>query len=110
MLLDDPRSPAAKLLSHADTLTHYQQALQDWIVTAYPEQTDIAKDPGVAFGNALRVANLRNGTLVIHAENAATLTALRYRTNDLLRALQSVSNLECDRIQIKVKPNLPRDE
>ncbi len=55
-------------------------------------------------GDALHVANLRDGTLVIHADNAAALTALRYRVNDLLHSLKSKFGPECSRIDAKVRP------
>lgn len=95
--LIDPRSPAAALLLRAQSLVRYQQALQEWAQSAIPGNS--------VPGDGLHVVNLRDNTLVIHADNAAALTALRYRVNELLRDLQLRFGPECSRIDAKVRPS-----
>lgn len=94
--LIDPRSPAAALLRRAELLSRYQQLLEDW-ASSMPAGTTTLVD-------SLRVVNLRAGTLVIHADNAAALTALRYRLNELSLYLQKHLGTECSRIETRVRP------
>lgn len=88
-LLFGPDSQAAKLLDHAEAMLKYQRALEDWAVE-------------YAIG-ALRVANLREGTLIIHADNGSALTALRFRQTSLLAFLQT-RGYQCTEIEAKVAP------
>ncbi|HZP11021.1 MAG TPA: DciA family protein [Nevskiaceae bacterium] len=59
------------------------------------------------WANALRVANLRGTTLVIHADQAAAATAFRHRHDEVLKALSQKLGLPLQRIELKVRP-LPR--
>lgn len=54
---------------------------------------------------AIRVANVRAGTLVIHADSAAALTALRYRREALLGYLREQYGWPLTRLETRVRPN-----
>ena len=86
-LVSDPRSTIGALMARADALRGYQQALQEWQPSSSPD--------------ALRAVNLRNGTLVIHADNASALTTLRFRQKELLQYLQA-HGYQCSDIEAKV--------
>ncbi len=98
--LIDPCSPTAALLLRAQSLIRYQQALQEWAQSVPPKDS--------VPGTDLHVVNYRDGTLVIHADNAAALIALRFRVNGLLRDLQIRFGHECSRIDAKVRPTTSR--
>lgn len=92
-LVSDLRSTIGVLMARADALLQYQQALQEW-------QSGSPLD-------ALRVVNLRNGILVIHADNASALTTLRFRQKELLQYLQGYG-YQCSDIEAKVAPRPKR--
>ena len=52
---------------------------------------------------AIRVANLRGETLVVYADNAAALTALRYRRDSLLGWLQQ-QGVPVLKLDMRVRP------
>ena len=56
---------------------------------------------------AIRVANLRGDTLVVYADNAAALTALRYRRESLLDWLQQ-QGVPVLKLDLRVRPR-PRE-
>lgn len=56
---------------------------------------------------ALRVVNVRGQTLVVHAESAAALTALRYRREALLAYLREHGRWPLTRLETRVRPALP---
>lgn len=88
-LLFGTDSQAAKLLDHAEAMLQYQRVLEEWAAE-------------YATG-ALRVVNLREGTLIIHADNGSALTALRFRQTSLLAYLQT-RGYQCAEIEAKVAP------
>ena len=94
--LIDPRSPAAALLRRAELLSRYQAVLKDW-ASSMPAGNSSLVD-------SLRVVNLRTGTIVIHAQHAAALTAVRFRLNELLRHFQNHFGTEYSRIDVRVRP------
>lgn len=55
--------------------------------------------------DSIRVANLRDGTLVLFADNAAVATALRYRRESLEIFLRERCGLAIKRIEAKVRPS-----
>lgn len=57
---------------------------------------------------AIRVANLREDTLVVFADRAANATTLRYRRDDLLAYLRERHGLNVDRLEVKVRPGTAR--
>ena len=57
---------------------------------------------------AIRVVNLRGNTLVMHADNAAALTALRYRREQLLGYLREHHQLPLTRLEVRVRPQHPK--
>lgn len=94
-LLFDPDSQPASLLTQAAAMQKYQQALEEW-----------AAGDGTG---ALRVVNLRHGTLVIHADNGLALTNLRFRLNNLLTYLRT-RGYQCAEIEAKVAPRPARGQ
>ncbi|HSW13712.1 MAG TPA: DciA family protein [Solimonas sp.] len=54
----------------------------------------------------IRVANVRDETLVIHAYSAAALIPLRYRKQQLLAWFNDRFQLQCQKIEAKVRPEL----
>lgn len=57
-----------------------------------------------SWATSLRVANFRSGTLVIFADNAATLTTLRFKSDLLIEFLNKEHGLTVERIEAKVRP------
>lgn len=52
----------------------------------------------------IRVANIRDHTVVIHAASASALVPLRYRRQALLTWLNDRFQLECTELEAKVRP------
>lgn len=52
----------------------------------------------------LRVANLRDGSLVIYSSSAAALVPLRHRSAAFLRWLREHHGLDCQRLLLSVRP------
>lgn len=89
-LLTGPGSPAAAMLAQAERLGTYGRALREW-----------SKSHACA---APRAVNLRDGVLVVHVDNAASGTALRFRSSELLGFLQDRLGPDCLRIDVKIRP------
>lgn len=78
------------LLDHARLIADMNRALPSW-----------SPEPWVAL---IRVANVRGETLVIHADSAAALVPLRYRSTALLAWLNRRFSLDCAKMEAKVRP------
>ena len=87
--LDSSESPVLALLRRARSIEEIQLILREW-----------AADP---WSRALRVANARDGIVVVLADSAAAFTKLRYRQQDLLLLLrQKLGNPDL-RLEIKLR-------
>lgn len=78
------------LLDRARLIAELNRVLPSW-----------SADPWVT---QIRVANIREGTLVIHAGSAAVLVQLRYRGQSLLAWCNDRFRLDCSKIEAKVRP------
>lgn len=94
-LLFSHDSQSAALMAQAHVMQKYQRALEEW--------------PAGGGMGALRVVNLRQGTLVIHADNGSALTTLRFHLNDLLTYLRT-RGYQCAEIEAKVAPRPARGQ
>ena len=88
--LDAPDSSVGLLLSRARGLGELQQTLSEW-----------AAEPLARF---LRIANLRDGVVVVHADSAAAFTQLRYRQQELVQVLQERLQDPVLTLQIRMVP------
>lgn len=96
--LSDPHSPAGRILQRALSLDDHQLALEQW-ANSMPATAPLPT-------GSVQIANVRDGTVVVYTANAAVLTALRYRQNELLNALRHACGDTSLQIELKVKPNL----
>ncbi len=87
--LDNPESSIRALLERTRTLADIQQILRDW-----------AAEP---FAHSLRIANTRDGIVVVYADSAAAFTQLRYRQQDLLQVLQRKLGNAALKLEIKMR-------
>lgn len=78
------------LLQRANLIAEINRALPSW-----------SADPWI---RQIHVANVREGTLVLHVESAAALVQLRYRQPALLAWVLDRFSLDCSRIEAKVRP------
>lgn len=53
----------------------------------------------------LRVANIRGQTVVVYSASATALVPLRHRGNAFLRWLKDHHRLDCQRLQLSVRPS-----
>jgi hypothetical protein len=88
--LDRQATQLRQLLARADQLSRIQALLRE-----------LLDEP---WADALRVANLRGTTLILHAENGAIATALRHRQQDLIARLSHRLGHRLDQLEIKVRP------
>lgn len=58
----------------------------------------------------IRIANIRDETVVVFSSSAAALVQLRYRKQSLLDWLNARTGLECARIDARVRPAHPGDD
>jgi hypothetical protein len=79
----------SRLLPHARLL----QRLGNALATTIPGQ----------MAGRVRIANLRQATVIMHADNAAVAAKLRQMTGKLLEQFSRIC-LECNKIEIKVQP------
>jgi len=98
--LSDPHSPAARILQRALTLSDHQLTLEHW-ASSMPATAPFPT-------GSVQIANVRDGVVVIYTANAAVLTALRYRQNELLNVLRHACGNASLQIELKVKPSLGR--
>lgn len=55
----------------------------------------------------LRVANIRGGTLVLYADNAAAALRARLSTQNILKLVNQHHELRCAAVEIKTRPAPP---
>lgn len=89
-LVRQPRSVAG-VLDRAQQLAEINRALHEW-----------CSEPWIAH---VRVANLRDGVLVVFSPSAASLVPLRHRSASLLAFLNQRFALNCRQIEAKVRPD-----
>lgn len=78
------------LLQRVARIEALNRTLQQW-----------TREPWLA---SIRVANLREDTLVVYSENAAALTSLRYRRDALLAWFRDQHGISVNKLQTSVKP------
>jgi hypothetical protein len=83
------------LLSHAHRLAEINHALQH---RQWSDEGWIAQ---------VRVANIRDQTVVLFSASAAALVPLRYRSQELLAWLNQRFGLQCTQLETKVRPGSP---
>ncbi len=93
--LDNPDSPAHELLRRAQRLGEIQRILREIL-------RDWSLEP---LAHSLRTANERDGVLIVYADSAAALTQVRYRRQDLLKALQERLAPAPEKLEIKMRPS-----
>ncbi len=79
-----------RLMEQATRIAELNRALRQW-----------TQEPWL---DSIRLVNVRDDTVVIYASTAAALVPLRYRQQALLAFLQERFNLNCSKIEAKVKP------
>ncbi len=87
--LDHPDSPVHELLQRARRLEETQQVLREW-----------AREP---LSRSLRIANERDGVMVVYADSAAAFTQLRYRQQELLQVLREQLGSPSLKLEIKMR-------
>ncbi len=85
-----PDSPVQGLLTQARRLEAIQKRLRDW-----------AREP---LASSLRIANEREGTVVIYVDSAAAHTQLRYRRQEMLQFLRDGLDNPSLNLEIKMRP------
>lgn len=85
-----PDSPVQDLLRQASRLEGIQKMLRDW-----------AREP---LASSLRIANEREGVVVVYVDSAAAHTQLRYRQQEMLQLLRDGLGNPSLSLQIKMRP------
>lgn len=85
-----PDSPVQGLLKRASRLENIQKMLRDW-----------AREP---LAGSLRVANEREGVVVVYVASATAHTQLRYRQQEMLELLRSGLGNPSLKLEIKMRP------
>ncbi|MDB5985396.1 MAG: hypothetical protein JWR16_449 [Nevskia sp.] len=88
--LSDPLFSARRLLTEAERLTQLQNSLRQWLPDSVRQ--------------SIRVAAEQEGTLILHADSAAALVAIRYRENELLTYLRQAFDLSATQVVTKIVP------
>lgn len=83
-------TPLGALLSQTRQTGDHTEQLRTWL-----------NQPWAA---AVRVVQIRDRTLVVYCEDAATLALFRYRIPEAIRHFRSASITALDRIEAKVRP------
>lgn len=88
------QQPADKgsLLNRARLIADLNRALPSW-----------SAEPWISL---IRIANIRDETLIIHVRSATALVPLRYRSESLLTWLNTRFQIECRKLEAKVRPEL----
>ncbi|GAC1632589.1 MAG: hypothetical protein NVS9B10_27250 [Nevskia sp.] len=89
--LENSDSPLHGLLDRARNLGNIQQLLRDW-----------AQEP---LSRSLRIANARDGVVVVYADSAAAFTQLRYRQQELLQLLREKLANPALTLEIQMRPS-----
>ena len=79
-----------RLLTEADRLTQLQASLRQWLPVSVRE--------------SIRVAAEQEGVLILHADSATALVAIRYRENELLTHLRQAFDLSATQVVTKIVP------
>jgi hypothetical protein len=82
-----------EVLARARRLAEINRSLTQW-----------SDEPWLGF---VRVANVRAETVVLFSSSAAALVPLRYRSQDLLAWLNEKFQLDCTKLETKVRPDFP---
>ena len=90
--LNDQPKTVAEALDRARRLAEINRALHRW-----------CPEPWI---RNIRLANVRDGTLVIYASSATALVPLRYRSQSLLLWLNQQYSLNCSQIDAKIAPSV----
>ena len=72
-----------------------------WLADIGLSLSEWTQDPWI---KEIRVANIRDETIVIYAASAAALVPLRHRSHALLAWLNARHQLRCTRIDTRVRP------
>jgi len=88
--LNDPLFSMRHRLNQAERLTQLQNSLCQWLPASLQQAVSIAAE--------------QDGELVLHADSAAALVALRYRENELLAHLRQNFALNATKIVTKIVP------
>jgi hypothetical protein len=86
--LSDPGSSVQRLLARAGRLEEIQSAIHAWA--------------GEPLASSLKIANERDGTLVVYATSAAALTQVRYKQQELIQFLRQRLGLALKKVEVKV--------
>lgn len=92
--LDKPGSPVHRLLHQARRFGEIQQILRQIL-------RDWTLEP---LARSLRIANERDGVVVVYVDSAAAFTQLRYRQQDLIQAMRDRLNSNSLMLEIKMRP------
>lgn len=85
-----PNSPVQGLLRQASRLEGIQKMLRDWV-----------REP---LASSLRIANEREGVIVVFVDSAAAHTQLRYRQQEMLQVLREGLQKPSLQLEIKMRP------
>jgi len=88
--LSDPLFSMRHRLDQAERLTQLQNSLCQWLPASMRQAVFIAAE--------------QDGELVLHADSAAALVAIRYRENELLTHLRQNFALNATKIVTKIVP------
>jgi len=88
--LNDPLFSMRHRLDEAERLTQLQISLCQWLPASLRQSVHIAAE--------------QDGELVLHADSAAALVAIRYRENELLTHLRQNFALNATKIVTKIVP------
>jgi hypothetical protein len=88
------RNPVSGLLGHASRLAAADLVLRQAFDTSLAPR--------------FRLANLRDGVAVIHADSGATSSLLRFRQQELMDILTRQAGIVCERVLIRIDPSLSK--
>lgn len=88
--LTQQRNSLGNLLARAERIRQLNELLRQWTQERWLQ--------------SVRVANIREDTLVLFVASAAVLIPLRRREAALLDHLRQTARIPCTRVEIKVRP------
>lgn len=89
-LLTQQSLTAGELLKRAQQLADINHALREWCDAPWVQQ--------------IRVANIRDRTVILYCANASALVPFRQHSRSLLAWLQTRYGLQCTSVETKVRP------
>lgn len=92
-LLDGQPSTVQSLMRRAELLAQIQAALREHL-----------HEP---WSSHVHVANIRDGRLILFADNAATLTPLRFSSEVILTFVRERFGLSIQHLDARIKPQSP---